>query len=74
VLLVLFVPDGEVVDRNDTGTVWLANTHHFVFELAAQRCLRYLQAHRTAMTGEVGAHTNRASPGGGVRPSRAIPQ
>lgn len=59
VLLVLFVPDEEVVFRNDAGAELVANEHRFVSKLAAQRFLGYLQAQKAAMTGEVGAHTNR---------------
>ena len=59
VLLVLFVPDEEVVYRNETGAELVANAHRFVSKLAAQRFLGYLQGQKAAMTGEVGAHTNR---------------
>ena len=59
VLLVLFVPDEEVVYRNDAGAELVDNAHRFVSKLAAQRFLGYLQAQKAAMTGEVGAHTNR---------------
>jgi hypothetical protein len=43
------------------GTVaeLIANAHRFVSRLAASRFLGYLQSQRAAMTGEVGAHTNR---------------
>lgn len=59
VLLVLFVPDGEVVYRNEVGAELVDNAHRFVSKLAAQRFLGYLQGQKAAMTGEVGAHTNR---------------
>jgi len=59
VLLLLFVPDEEVVYRNDAGAELCANAERFVSRLAAQRFLGYLVAQRTAMTGETGAHTNR---------------
>jgi hypothetical protein len=59
VLLVLFVPDDEVVFRNAAGAELTANAHRFVSRLAADRFLGYLQSQRAAMTGEVGAHTNR---------------
>jgi hypothetical protein len=59
VLLLLFVPDEEVVYRNDIGAELVENAHRFVSRLAAQRFLGYLQGQRAAMTGEVGAHTNR---------------
>jgi hypothetical protein len=59
VLLVLFVPDQEVVYRNAVGAELVDNAHRFVSRLAAQRFLGYLQAQKAGMTGEVGAHTNR---------------
>ncbi|GAA4668624.1 hypothetical protein GCM10023226_00770 [Nocardioides nanhaiensis] len=59
VLLALFVPDEEVVFRNAVGAELVDNAHRFVSKLAAARFLGYLQSQRAAMTGEVGAHTNR---------------
>jgi hypothetical protein len=59
VLLVLFVPDDEVVFRNDAGAELTDNAHRFVSRLAAGRFLGYLQAQKAAMTGEASAHTNR---------------
>ncbi len=59
VLLVLFVPDEEVVFRNDPGAELVDNAQRFVSKLAAQRFLGYLQGQKSAMTGQVGAHTNR---------------
>ena len=59
VLLVLFVPDVEVVFRDEAGAELVANADRFVSRLAAQRFLGYLQSQRAAMTGESGAHTNR---------------
>ena len=59
VLLVLFVPDEEVVFRNDTGAELVSNAHRFVSRLAAGRFLGYLQGQKAAMTGQTGAHTNR---------------
>jgi uncharacterized protein len=59
VLLVLFVPDEEVVFRNDVGAELTDNAHRFVSRLAAGRFLGYLQGQKAAMTGQVGAHTNR---------------
>lgn len=59
VLLVLFVPDDEVVFRNEAGAELVDNAHRFVSRQAADRFLGYLQSQRAAMTGEVGAHTNR---------------
>lgn len=44
VLLVLFVPDEEVVFRNEVGAELVANAHRFVSRRAAQRFLGYLQA------------------------------
>src|SRR6266545_5521335 len=59
VLLVLFVPDQEVVFRNEAGAELAANAHRFVSRLAAGRYLGYLKAQKAAMTGQAGAHTNR---------------
>jgi uncharacterized protein len=59
VLLVLFVPDEEVVFRNEAGAELAANAHRFVSRLAAGRFLGYLKAQKAAMTGQAGAHTNR---------------
>ena len=59
VLLLLFVPDEEVVHRDEIGAELTANAHRFVSALAAERFLGYLQAQKVAMTGEVGAHPNR---------------
>ena len=59
VLLLLFVPDGEIVYRDGIGAELTANAHRFVSVLAAERFLGYLQAQKAAMTGEAGAHTNR---------------
>ena len=59
VLLVLFVPDEEVVFRNKAGTELVRNAHRFVSRLAAGRFLGYLKAQKAAMTGQAGAHTNR---------------
>lgn len=59
VLLVLFVPDEDVVYCNEIGAELVDNAHRFVSKLAAQRFLGYLQAQKAAMTGEVGSHTNR---------------
>lgn len=59
VLLVLFVPDHEVVHRNEVGARLVDNAHRFVSKLAADRFLGYLRSQKAAMTGEVGAHTNR---------------
>ncbi len=59
VLLLLFVPDDEVVLRDEAGAELTANAHRFVSRLAAERFLGYLRAQQGAMTGAVGAHTNR---------------
>lgn len=59
VLLLLFVPDEEVVHRDERGAELVANADRFVSRLAADRFLGYLQSQRRAMTGEAGAHTNR---------------
>jgi uncharacterized protein len=59
VLLVLFVPDEEVVFRDQAGAELTANADRFVSRLAAGRYLGYLRAQKAAMTGQAGAHTNR---------------
>jgi len=59
VLLPLFVPDSEVMFRNEAGAELVGNAGRFVSQLAAERCLGYLQSQRAAMTGEPGGHTNR---------------
>ena len=59
VLLLLFVPDQEVVFRNEVGAELVDNAHRFVSRLAADRFLGYLQGQKAAMLGEKGAHTNR---------------
>jgi uncharacterized protein len=59
VLLVLFVPDEEVVFRDEAGAELAGNAHRFVSRLAAGRFLGYLKAQKAAMTGQAGAHTNR---------------
>ena len=58
VLLVLFVPDSEVVFAT-AGAELTANANRFVSRLAAVRYLGYLRAQKAAMTGQAGAHTNR---------------
>lgn len=59
VLLLLFVPDEEILYRDEVGAELTANAHRFVSVLAAERFLGYLQAQKAAMSGEVGAHPNR---------------
>ncbi len=59
VLLVLFTPDHDTMHRNATGAELVENAHRFVSRQAADRFLGYLRAQKGAMTGEVGAHTNR---------------
>jgi len=59
VLLVLFVPDHEVVYRDEVGAELATNAHRFVSRLAAARYLGYLKGQKAAMTGQAGAHTNR---------------
>src|SRR6201993_1832720 len=59
VLLVLFVPDPEVIFRDEVGAELAANAHRFVSRQAAGRYLGYLQGQKAAMTGQSGAHTNR---------------
>jgi hypothetical protein len=57
--LALFVPDHEVVYRNDAGAELVDSASRFVSRLAADRLVGYLRSQRAAMTGEKGAHTNR---------------
>jgi hypothetical protein len=59
VLLLLFVPDEEVLWRTEEGVELVDNAHRFVSKRAGARFLGYLQSQKAAMTGEVGAHTNR---------------
>lgn len=59
VLLVLFVPDGDVVHRDPVGAELVANAHRFVSRRAAERFLGYLRAQRAGMTGESSVRTNR---------------
>jgi uncharacterized protein len=59
VLLVLFVPDQDVVFRNEAGAELTDNAHRLVSRLAAGRFLGYLRGQKSAMTGGSGAHTNR---------------
>ena len=56
VLLLLFVPEHEVVFRNAAGAELVANGHRFVSRLAADRFIGYLQSQRDAMTG-ISRHT-----------------
>lgn len=59
VLLVLFVPDHEVVFRDEAGAELAGNAHRFVSRLAAGQYLGYLRGQRAAMTGRPGAHASR---------------
>lgn len=59
VLLALFVPDQDVVFRNQAGAELVDNADRFVSRLAAERFLGYLRAQRAATVGTSGAHTNR---------------
>jgi uncharacterized protein len=58
VLLVLFVPDDEVVFRNDAGAELTDNAHRFVSRLAAGRFLGYLRAQQAAMNGDARPRVN----------------
>lgn len=58
VLLVLFVPDEEVVVRDAVGCELVANAHRFVSRLAGDRFLGYLASQRASMVG-AGTRTNR---------------
>jgi hypothetical protein len=51
VLLVLFVPDEEVVFRNEAGAELVANAHRFVSKLAAARFLGYLRGQGSRISG-----------------------
>ncbi|WP_344802303.1 DNA polymerase beta superfamily protein [Microlunatus ginsengisoli] len=59
VLLVLFVPEEEVVFRDPVGAELVTNGHRFVSRLAGMRFLGYLRAQQKAMLGLSGTHTNR---------------
>lgn len=59
VLLPLFVPDSEIVAVTDAGRELRANAHRIASRRASERFLGYMVSQRRAMTGEVGAHTNR---------------
>jgi hypothetical protein len=59
VLLVLFVPDEEVLWRTEEGAELVDNAHRFVSKRAGARFIGYLRSQKAAMIGEVGAHTNR---------------
>jgi uncharacterized protein len=54
VLLVLFVPDEEVVFRDAAGAELTANAHRFVSRLAATRFLGYLHGQHEQVTGHPG--------------------
>ncbi len=45
--------------RDHAGAELVDNAHRFVSTLAAARFIGYLRSQEAAMTGEVGAHTNR---------------
>jgi hypothetical protein len=51
VLLVLFVPDEEVVFRDEAGAELVANAHRFVSKLAAARFLGYLRGQQARIRG-----------------------
>ena len=51
VLLVLFVPDEEVVFRKEAGAELVANAHRFVSKLAAARFLGYLRGQGSRISG-----------------------
>lgn len=59
VLLLLFVPDAEVVVRDEIGAELVDHASRFVSALAGERFLGYLRAQREAMTSERGVHTAR---------------
>lgn len=49
VLLALYVPDEEVIFRNEVGAELVANSSRFVSKLAAERFLGYLRSQKAAM-------------------------
>ena len=63
-LLVLFVPDKEVVFRNDVGAELAGNAHRFVSRLAADRFLGHLRAQKAAMTRAAGVRVGQWAPDG----------
>ena len=75
VLVVMFVPDQEVVFRDQAGAELTGNAHCFVSRLAATRFLGYMRAQKAAMTRGTGAHTNWPElVAGHVRPRPAVGQ
>ncbi|MDQ8043262.1 MAG: nucleotidyltransferase domain-containing protein [Solirubrobacteraceae bacterium] len=60
VLLLLFVPDDEVVFRNAAGAELVANADRFVSRVAADRFLGYLTAQRRSMLVGTSRHGNRS--------------
>jgi hypothetical protein len=59
VLLLLFVPEPEIVFRAPAAAELMANADRFVSRSAADRFLGYLRSQRAGMTGETSTHTNR---------------
>ncbi|MGQ0631110.1 MAG: nucleotidyltransferase domain-containing protein [Sporichthyaceae bacterium] len=59
VLLPLFVPAEEIVTITHAGHELRANAHRIASRRASERFVGYMVGQRRAMTGEVGAHTNR---------------
>jgi hypothetical protein len=59
VLLLLFVPESEIVYQNSFGSELVQNADRFVSKLAAERFVGYLRSQRASMLGAPGAHTNR---------------
>jgi uncharacterized protein len=64
VLLVLFVPDEEVVFRNEVGAELVGNAHRFVSRLAADRFLGYLKAQKAAIPAIPGGASGPDGPSG----------
>lgn len=56
VLLLLFVPESEIVFRAPAGAELMANASRFVSRTAADRFLGYLRSQRDGMTGVTSTH------------------
>jgi hypothetical protein len=59
VLLPLFVPPEEIVTITDAGAELRAHADRIASKRAGSKFLGYMTSQRRAMTGEIGAHTNR---------------
>jgi hypothetical protein len=75
VLLPLFVPDDEVMYRNEAGAELVGKAHRFVSRLAADRFVGYLQSQRArdpSRRGAAGGRDRRHRRSRGRTPSAAV--